>query len=89
MEPPAPTESPTDEPTEAPQPTEPPASADGETLLQDRCTACHGLERITRASKTGEEWGVTVDRMIGNGAELNAEERDVLIDYLTEMYGAE
>lgn len=89
----SPTEAPTDvpEPTEEVSPTglptELPAAVDGETLLQERCTVCHGLERTTRASKTREEWGVTVDRMIDKGAELTAEERDVLVDYLTETYG--
>ncbi|MFL7792829.1 MAG: hypothetical protein AB8I69_11865 [Anaerolineae bacterium] len=85
----APTEPPADESTEAPQPTEAPALPDGETLLQARCTVCHGLERTTRASKTHEEWTVTLDRMIDKGAELSADERDVLIDYLAEVYGAE
>lgn len=88
-----PTEVPTDvpEPTEEVSPTESPTEApvlaDGEALLQDRCSVCHGLERTTGASKTREEWVVTVDRMIDKGAELTAEERDVLIVYLTEMHG--
>lgn len=88
---------PTGVPTDAPEsteevspaeaPTEPPAAVDGETLLQDRCAVCHGLERTSRASKTREEWGVTVGRMVDKGAELTAEERDILVDYLTAMYG--
>jgi glucose/arabinose dehydrogenase len=93
----APTQAPTDvpEPTaelsplESPldSPIEPPPPPDGQVLLQERCTVCHGLERITGAGKSREEWETTVDRMIDKGAELDAEERDVLVDYLTETYG--
>lgn len=61
--------------------------ADGATLLEERCTECHGLERTTSESKTRDEWLETVDRMIQKGAELNAEEKEVLVDYLAETYG--
>ena len=68
------------------QPTAPPASVDGATLLQERCTVCHGLDRTTSAQKTREEWAQTVTRMVGKGAELNDGEQETLIDYLTETY---
>lgn len=95
-EPPAeeePTEAPTEEaPTEAPtatmeeEPTEPPASADGETLLQERCTECHDLGRVESAQKTREEWEDNVIRMVDKGAQLNEDEQAVLIDYLADTY---
>jgi mono/diheme cytochrome c family protein len=83
------TEEPTapSEPTQEESPTEAPASVDGEALLQDRCARCHGLDRTTGASKSREGWATTVDRMIDKGVVLSAEERDVLISYLAEMYG--
>jgi hypothetical protein len=77
----SPLESPLESPIESPTP------LDGQVLLQERCATCHGLERIAGASKSREEWEVTVDRMIDKGAELSAEERDVLVGYLTETYG--
>ncbi len=60
---------------------------DAQALLQDRCTECHGLDRVTSQSKTAEEWQQTVDTMIARGAELNAEETEVLVAYLAEEYG--
>ncbi len=51
-------------------------------LLDKRCTVCHSRERIDQAQKTPEEWAATVDRMIGNGAQLSPEERQAVIDYL-------
>ena len=68
-------------------PTEEPVSIDGETLLQERCTECHGLERTTSAEKTRAEWDETVTRMMDRGAELSDEEKTVLVDYLAETYG--
>jgi cytochrome c5 len=83
-------EEPTAPPTEVPQeepPTEPPPAGDGAALLEERCTVCHGLDRTTSARKTREQWEQTVVRMVGKGAELNEEEPEILIAYLTETYG--
>jgi hypothetical protein len=77
--------SPLESPLESP--IEPPAPLDGQVLLQERCATCHDLVRVTGARKNRAEWEQAVDRMIGKGAQLNEEERDVLIDYLTETYG--
>ena len=69
-------------------PAEEPVAIDGETLLEDRCTECHGLERATSAQKTRAEWEETVTRMVERGAELNDDEKTVLVDYLAENYGS-
>lgn len=62
-------------------------AADGETLLEERCTECHGLDRTTSQEKTRAEWEETVSRMIDRGAELDEAEKTVLVDYLAETYG--
>jgi cytochrome c5 len=77
----SPLESPLDSPIESPAP------LDGQVLLQERCTVCHDLVRVTGATKDRAEWEQSVDRMIGKGAQLNEEERAVLIDFLAETYG--
>jgi mono/diheme cytochrome c family protein len=59
----------------------------GETLLEERCSTCHGTDRVTQASKTQEEWDQTVTNMVEKGAELTAEEQEVLVAYLAETYG--
>ena len=79
-------------PTETPVPTEAPATQevspipDGKTLLQERCTRCHDLGRVERAKKTEEEWKVTVERMVGKGAQLSQAEQELVIQYLAETY---
>ena len=70
----------------SPQPTQPP-SGDGAALLEQRCTACHGLDRVTSAQKTAQEWEQTVTRMVGKGANLNEDEQATLIAHLAETYG--
>jgi cytochrome c5 len=64
----------------------PTAGIDGQALLQDRCTGCHSLTRVETASKTAEAWEATVNRMIGYGVVLSAEELEVLVQYLAETY---
>lgn len=60
---------------------------DGATLLETRCSVCHSADRATQVSKTAGEWEQTVNRMIGNGAQLNDAEKTVLVQYLAENYG--
>ncbi len=59
---------------------------DGAALVQERCTVCHSAERIQNAAKTSDEWEDTVKRMIGKGANLNSDEKDIVINYLAETY---
>lgn len=61
-------------------------SSEGENLLENRCTECHTLSRVENAEKTRDEWTRTIDRMVAMGAELNSEERVILLDYLETNY---
>jgi cytochrome c5 len=82
-----PTEAQPTRPSQETQPTAAPPAGDGAALLEERCTVCHSLDRVTSASKTRQEWEQTVTRMVGKGARLNADEQEILISYLTETYG--
>jgi len=83
----APVETQPTQPSQETQPTAAPPAGDGAALLEERCTICHSLDRVTSASKTRQEWEQTVTRMVGKGARLNADEQEILISYLTETYG--
>ena len=72
--------------TEAPATEEVPATLEGKSLVEERCTRCHDLGRVERAKKTEEEWKATVERMVGKGAQLNQAEQELVIKYLTETY---
>ena len=58
----------------------------GQTLMEQRCTGCHSLNRVTSAHHTADEWKTTVDRMVNNGAQLSSTEEQTLIDYLAQNY---
>ena len=85
-----PTQTQPTEPPQEEQPTAQPLSGDGEALLQQTCTKCHGLDRIQQAQKTRNEWEQTYARMMAKGdpaVPVSEDELDILIEYLAETYG--
>lgn len=82
-------ETPQEEPT-TPAATTPAATAtgtlDGAALVQERCTQCHDLARVEGESESPEEWTAIVDNMIARGAQLDDQERQAVIDYLSEQF---
>ncbi|MBN2146842.1 MAG: hypothetical protein JW726_05615 [Anaerolineales bacterium] len=73
-----------------PEATTPPAETtaiDGATLLDERCSTCHGANKVRLETNTREGWDAIVTEMIGKGAKLTEEEKAALVDYLTQNYG--
>lgn len=64
---------------------EPGANEPGAKLVAQRCGACHPAG-VKKAHAAREEWDQTVTRMMGKGAVLNAEEKTVVVDYLTKYH---
>jgi cytochrome c5 len=64
-----------------------PVTPDGAALLNDRCTICHSLDRVTSLRNTADQWNKIVSRMIQNGAQLTPAEQKVLVNYLAKTYG--
>jgi mono/diheme cytochrome c family protein len=61
------------------------AATDGASLVAERCTVCHDATPIEEetASRPGREaWLNVVNDMVSRGANLNEQERDVVVDYL-------
>ena len=57
----------------------------GKAVLLRACTSCHAVSLITPQRKTPEEWAKTVDKMVGWGAPLPAEEKERLVAYLASI----
>lgn len=53
-----------------------------DALIRDRLQNHHAIDRIYNARHTREEWNVTLDRMIGFGANISDSEKQIIIDYL-------
>ena len=67
--------------------TAPSPGVDGATLLQERCTVCHSLARVTSRQLTIDQWQNIVNRMIQRGAQLTSSEYKILVEYLAETDG--
>lgn len=62
------------------------AALDGQTVMQEKCVACHTLQRIESARKTPTEWEDVVGRMEANGLAITAEEKAAVLEYLSATY---
>ena len=60
----------------------------GLAFINARCTICHSSDLITQQQLDLSMWTKVVDKMIKWGAPVSAEERKVLLDYLSTYHGA-
>lgn len=59
----------------------------GRAIVQRSCKGCHALKVVTAKRATQEQWKVTVDQMVTRGAEVEDEEFDTLLAYLSKNFG--
>ncbi len=58
----------------------------GRNMVEQKCSFCHGLDRVYMAEKTREEWVQTVKKMIGYSEQedfASSQEKDSIIDFLS------
>jgi mono/diheme cytochrome c family protein len=65
------------------------APGPGVETVRTHCAVCHPPTMITGKRKTTRQWGAIVDQMIGKGAQVSETEYDVIVAYLSKVYGAE
>ena len=63
------------------------STVDMEALIKEKVAGHHDLDRIYNAHKTRAEWEATLDRMIQYGAQINDQEKEMIIDYLLSRQG--
>lgn len=54
----------------------------GKEAFGAACLACHDAEKASSGDRDRTGWEATVDEMISNGAQLTAEQKTVVVDYL-------
>ena len=60
----------------------------GEQIMNASCTgSCHDATPIQTSAMNEKEWNETIDRMVENGATVDAKERPTLVTYLVRTYG--
>lgn len=79
-------EQPTQAAAQETQPADQITTQEGEQLLQERCSVCHGVRTVTGEKKTAQQWQQTVERMMRKGAKLSDAEKAVIVDYLAGKY---
>jgi len=62
---------------------------DGKKVLQQACTACHGLDGVVRLHMDKSGWEGLIASMISNGAQVDNKDMPVLVDYLVKNFGPE
>jgi len=60
---------------------------DGKKVLQNACTACHGLDGVVKLHLDKDGWEGLVSSMVSNGAQVDSKDMPVLIDYLVKNFG--
>lgn len=62
-----------------------PAPVDIEALVLEKIDGEHTLEFVLKEKRTAEEWSEVLDRMIEYGAEINEQEKSLIIEWLLEQ----
>src|SRR5712692_3731087 len=60
---------------------------DGKKILQNSCTACHGLDDVVNAHMDKKGWESLIESMISNGAQVDDKDMPVLVAYLVKNFG--
>jgi len=63
------------------------ASADGRKLVSQLCGRCHPLDRVNGAKKDRAGWTATVGRMRSHGLQVDDDQAQAIVDYLTKRDG--
>jgi competence ComEA-like helix-hairpin-helix protein len=66
---------------------QPNSSLNGEEVFLNRCSNCHGTERVLVAPRTRKGWEGVLAEMVNNGAQLEAGESEAILAFLTERHG--
>jgi mono/diheme cytochrome c family protein len=59
----------------------------GEVVMNRSCLGCHDLVNIRTQAFDVDGWNGVIDRMVMKGAEVSAEDKPLLANYLAETYG--
>jgi mono/diheme cytochrome c family protein len=63
------------------------ASGSGETIVETRCSLCHGVDRVVAVKRTRAQWNAIIARMVYLGAAITPDQSKTVADYLSANYG--
>ncbi|HSS44405.1 MAG TPA: cytochrome c [Thermoanaerobaculia bacterium] len=56
-------------------------------LADQACLSCHSADILWQQRLTDKQWSAEVNKMIGWGAQVPAEQKDALVAYLLQNFG--
>ena len=78
-----------EEPKPAPSTPAVAAMGEGKAIFEQKCSACHGLDRATARTETKERWKEIIKEMQGKRADwISDDDAAKILDYLSSTYGA-
>jgi competence protein ComEA len=61
---------------------------DGKVIVQRACVGCHALKVVTSKRATPQQWSTVVDQMVSRGADVDDDEIETLVAYLSKNFSA-
>jgi competence protein ComEA len=61
-------------------------AGDGKAIVQRACVGCHALKVVTSKRATPEEWSTVVNQMVSRGADVEDDEIETLVAYLSKNF---
>ena len=62
---------------------------DGQAIVQRACGGCHALKVVTSKRATPQQWSTVVDQMVSRGADVDDDEIETLVAYLSKNFPAD
>jgi cytochrome c5 len=60
----------------------------GKAIVERTCVSCHAIKVVTTKKASKEQWATIVDQMLSKGADLNDDEVEIVVDYLSTNFPA-
>ncbi len=60
----------------------------GKAIVERTCVACHAIKVVTSKKASKEQWSTIVDQMLSKGADLNDDEVEIVVDYLSTNFAS-
>jgi mono/diheme cytochrome c family protein len=60
----------------------------GKAIVERTCASCHAIKVVTSKKASKEQWSTIIDQMLSKGADLNDDEVEIVVDYLSRNFGA-
>jgi competence protein ComEA len=64
-------------------------AGEGRDIVKEQCGSCHALKVVTAKKATKAEWARVVDQMISRGAEIEDQDVETVVRYLSKNFGPE